>query len=225
MEIIELNNLINLFLLSLVAIVLVLAGIKKQPGLGIIIAIVIIALQLVSQRRTLSEIGFYSPGNWAHTLILGMGLGIFIQLMAVIFIEPLTEKITGEKHDHSILNDVRGNWKLFMQWMIMVWLLVAILEEGIFRGYFITELTSIFGSGLFAFVLIVIFSSVVFGFSHGYQNKCGILSTGIVGIILGIIYIRSDFNLWLVIITHGFIHTVGIGLIAAGYDQKMKLKF
>lgn len=225
MEIFELNNLFNLFLLSLVAIVLVFAGIKKQPGLGIIIAIVIIALQLVSQRRTLSEIGFYSPESWAHTLILGMGLGIFIQLMAVIFIEPLTEKITGEKHDHSILNDVRGNWKLFMQWMIMVWLLVAILEEGIFRGYFITELTSIFGRGLLSLVLIVIFSSVVFGLSHGYQNKRGILSAGIVGIILGIIYIRSDFNLWLVIFTHGFIDTVGIGLIAAGYDQKLKLKF
>ena len=225
MEIFELNNLFNLFLLSLIAIVLVLAGLKKQPGLGIIIAVVIIALQLFSQRRTLSEIGFNSPESWSQTLILGMGLGIFIQILAVVFIEPLTEKITGEKHDHSILNAVRGNWKIYLQWVVMVWLLVAILEEGVFRGYFITEMTNLFGKGFLAIVVAVILSSVVFGLSHGYQNKCGILSTGIVGIVLGIIFVLSEYNLWLVIFTHGFIDTVGIGLIAIGFDEKLRILF
>ncbi|HSM25414.1 MAG TPA: CPBP family intramembrane glutamic endopeptidase, partial [Anaerolineaceae bacterium] len=126
---------------------------------------------------------------------------------------------------HSILNAVRGNWKVYLQWVVMVWLLVAILEEGIFRGYFITELTSLFGKGILAVSVGILISSLVFGLSHGYQNKCGILSTGIVGIILGIIFVLSEYNLWLVIFTHGFVDTVGIGLIAVGLEDKLKIHF
>ncbi|HSM25579.1 MAG TPA: hypothetical protein VK856_12005, partial [Anaerolineaceae bacterium] len=106
----------TIFLVSLVAVVLVFAGLKKQPGLGIITAVIIIAIQLIVQKRPLSEIGFSAPENWIQTILVGMGLGVIIQIFSVILIEPLTEKITGDKHDHSILDAVRGNWKVYLQW-------------------------------------------------------------------------------------------------------------
>lgn len=218
------NSIFHIFFLLVVTTVLIITGIKKQPGFGIIFALIIIALQLINNDGSLADIGFIAPESWLLTILLGLGIGVLIQFLSVVLIEPLTEKITGEKHDHSIINAVKGNWKIYLQWLVIVWLLVAILEEAIFRGYFILGLTSLIGEDVLAIMLSILFSSMVFGLSHGYQNKCGILSTGVVGVILGIIFVLSEFNLWLVIFTHGFIDTMGISLIAIGYDQKLKIK-
>lgn len=224
MEISGIYYFFKIILIVLIAIILVFAGIKKQPGFGIIFALIIIALQLINNDGSLADVGFIAPESWLLTILLGLSIGVLIQFLSVTLIEPLTEKITGEKHDHSIINAVKGNWKTYLQWLVIVWLLAAILEEAIFRGYFILGLTSLIGEDVLGITLSILFSSMVFGLSHGYQNKCGILSTGVVGVILGLIFVLSEYNLWIVIFTHGFIDTIGISLIAIGYDQKLKIK-
>jgi membrane protease YdiL (CAAX protease family) len=210
---------IHIAILLVVSALLIITGLKKQPGIGIIGTILIIVLFLWARGDPLSIIGFSPPQNWFRTILMALGLGLIIQLLSVILIEPLTERITNVKHDHSLINAVKGNWKVFLQWMLMVWILVAVVEEGIYRGYLMTEMKDLLGSGIVALIFILLFSSVVFGLSHGYQGSSGMLSTGIVGVILGGIFILSKFNLWLVIFTHGFIDTIGIGLIAIGRDE------
>jgi membrane protease YdiL (CAAX protease family) len=206
-------------IILVVSVLLILTGLRKQPGIGILGAIIIIVLFLWARGGSLSQIGFAPPQNWFFTILIGFGLGLIIQLLSVILFEPLTEKITNTKHDHSVIDAVKGNWKVFLQWMLMVWILVAVVEEGIYRGYLMLELKTLLGAGSIALVVNVLYSSIVFGLSHGYQGPSGMLSTGIVGVILGGIFILSDFNLWLVIFTHGFIDTIGIGLIAIGGDE------
>ena len=216
--------LINVLIILVVSILLIYTGLKKQPGLGIIGAVIIIVLHLMIRDVSLAEIGFQFPENWLMTIGFGLGLGLIIQLLSVVLIEPLSEKITRSKHDHSVIGSVKGNWKAFLQWMIMVWILVAVIEEGIYRGYLMTEIRNLLGVGILALTINLVFSSLVFGLSHGYQGTSGMLSTGIVGAILGIVFILSDFNLWLVIFTHGFIDTIGIGLIAVGGDEYVQKK-
>ena len=216
--------LINVLIILVVSILLIYTGLKKQPGLGIIGAVIIIVLHLMIRDVSLAEIGFQFPENWLMTIGFGLGLGLIIQLLSVVLIEPLSEKITRSKHDHSVIGSVKGNWKAFLQWMIMVWILVAVIEEGIYRGYLMTEIRNILGVGILALTINLVFTSLVFGLSHGYQGTSGMLSTGIVGAILGIVFILSDFNLWLVIFTHGFIDTIGIGLIAVGGDEYVQKK-
>jgi hypothetical protein len=216
------SSTIHLIIILVISAFLILTGLKKQPGIGILVAIIIILLFLWAQGVPISEIGFSPPKNWITTIVMGLGLGLIIQLLSVILIEPFTEKIMNAKHDHSIIDAVKGNWKVFLQWMMMVWILVAVIEEGIYRGYLITEMMDFLGAGSIALVINLLYSSIVFGLSHGYQGPSGMLSTGIVGAILGGIFILSDFNLWLVIFTHGFIDTIGIGLIAIGGDEYLK---
>lgn len=112
----------------MVSILLIYTGLKKQPGLGIIGAVIIIVLHLMIRDVSLAEIGFQFPENWLMTIGFGLGLGLIIQLLSVVLIEPLSEKITGSKHDHSVIGSVKGNWKAFFQWMIMVWILVVVIE-------------------------------------------------------------------------------------------------
>ena len=213
---------IQLVIILVVSVLLIFTGLRKQPGIGILGAIIIIVLFLWARGDPLSQIGFAPPQNWFITILMGLGLGLIIQLLSVILIEPLTEKITNSKHDHSVIDAVKGNWKVFLQWMLMVWILVAVIEEGIYRGYLMPEMMDLLGAGSIALVINLLYSSMVFGLSHGYQGSSGMLSTGIVGVILGGIFILSGFNLWLVIFTHGFIDTIGIGLIAIGGDEYLK---
>ncbi len=210
---------IHVVIILVVSALLIITGLKKQPGIGIIGAIIIILLFLWARGDPLLQIGFAPPQNWFYATLMGLGLGLIIQLLSVILIEPFTEKMMNAKHDHSVIDAVKGNWKVFLQWMLMVWILVAVIEEGIYRGYLMTDLKNLLGAGSIALIVNLLFSSIVFGLSHSYQGPSGVLSTGFVGVILGGIFILSDFNLWLVIFTHGFIDTIGIGLIAIGRDD------
>ena len=82
-----------------------------------------------------------------------------------------------------------------------------------------TEIARIIGTTPWATVVNVMLASVVFGLSHAYRGRSGVSSTGAVGALLGWIFVASDYNLWLVILTHGFVNTVGIALIAVGGDR------
>lgn len=210
---------ISMVLILVVSVILILTGLKKQPGLGIIVSLVAIILAYLLRKESFLALGFHPPANWLSTILLGLAIGFVIQLLSVALVEPWSERLTHTTHDHSVVENVKGNWKAFIQWMLVVWIFVAVLEEGIYRGFLMTETAKVLGTGTFAVLINIIYSSLVFGLSHGYQGRSGMLSTGIVGIILGSIFVLSDFNLWLVIFTHGFIDTIGIGLIAIDGDQ------
>ena len=215
---------ISILLVLVVSAILVVSGLKKAPGIGVIAAVVIIVVTLILRRTGLGSLGFAPPHNWLTTILLGLGLGVVIQVLSITLIEPLCEKLTGVPHDHSALGNLKGNWKGLVQLLLLVWVVVALLEEGIFRGFLMTEIARATGVGAGAISFSVIFSSVVFGLAHGYQGRSGILSTGLIGALLALIFVFSGFNLWLAVFTHGFIDTVGIGLMAVGGDQWLRRK-
>lgn len=215
---------ISLLLVLGITGILIASGLKKRPGIGVIGALIIAALSMWLRKEGLSAIGFSPPGNWATTILLGLGLGIAVQFISIIFIEPLSERITKDSHDHSIVEKVKGNWLAFVQWIIIVWVFVALLEEGLYRGFLMTEIAKMVGTSDVALAINVLVTSIIFGLSHGYQNRSGIVSTGVVGAILGSIFVLSDFNIWLAVFTHGFIDTVGISLIAIGKDKTLRDK-
>lgn len=206
----------------LVSVLLAVSGLKKMPGIGIFSALALGTALLLVRGENLTALGFRTPESWVSTVLLGLLLGIGIQLLGEVLIEPLSERLTGTHHDYSLLENIRGNWKALLQWLVMVWLLVAFLEEAIFRGFLMTELGRAIGYSTGALVLNVVLTSTVFGLAHGYQGRAGILSTGVVGAVLAVIFILSDFNLWLAIFTHGFIDTIGLVMLALGANQTVR---
>ena len=214
----------SVLLVVVVSVLLIVAGLKKLPDIGILAVLLIIGLTLWRRGESITTLGFDPPQNWGATILLGLVFGIALQLVGVAIIEPLSERITQEPHDLTIVENIRGNWKAFVQWLLLVWIFVPVLEEGIYRGFLMTETARIIGTGPTALIVNVLFSSLVFGLSHGYQGRSGILSTTLVGIPLGIIFIWSGFNLWLPIFTHGFIDTVGLAMIAVDGDKVIQRK-
>lgn len=213
---------ISILLVLLTSALLVITGLKKQPGIGVIVTLLVIGVATWLRGDGLTSLGLGMPAGWWQTVMLGLVLGIAIQLVSISLLEPLSERITGEAHDHSIVEGVKGNWKALLQWFLVVWIFVALLEELVYRGFLMTETVKIIGTGTLGVVVNIVFSSVVFGLSHGYQNRSGIISTGLIGAVLAIIFVLSGYNLWLAIFTHGFTDTVAIILIFLDWDKHIR---
>jgi len=63
--------------------------------------------------------------------------------------------------------------------------IVALAEEGIFRGYLIRRFNSITESVPAAIVI----SSVVFSLGHGYEGSAGLVTVAVTGAVLAIVYL------------------------------------
>jgi len=62
---------------------------------------------------------------------------------------------------------------------------VAVGEETIFRGYLVLR----FREATRSIVAAVLISSVVFGIGHGYEGTLGIVVTGLMGVVLALVYV------------------------------------
>ncbi|MFA5873647.1 MAG: type II CAAX endopeptidase family protein [Anaerolineales bacterium] len=212
----------SLGLVVLITAIVVLAGIKKQPGIGIILAVIILGVAVGFDKLKLSDIGFSAPKSWLATILWSLGLGVVIAFVSTLVIEPAAEKMAGQPHDLSILEKMRGNWKQLLLMLAVAWILASFLEESIFRGFLMSALGSLIGkSGVFASIGLLI-SAVVFGLAHWYQGKSAAISTAIIGLLLGDIFIWSGYNLWMPILTHGVIDTLGLILIYFNQDTGLK---
>lgn len=85
---------------------------------------------------------------------------------------PLPSLVPGRSVEQSILA------------LILV-AIVAMAEETIFRGYLILRLRAVTGSSAIA----VILSAIVFSFGHGYEGSAGVLTVGVMGLALALVYV------------------------------------
>jgi membrane protease YdiL (CAAX protease family) len=91
------------------------------------------------------------------------------------------------------------------RWWILISLSAGICEEIVFRGflmqYFGGQLHHFWSMGMTSAWLL---SSVLFGLGHYYQGRAGIVRTGLVGALMGLLAILSG-NLLLPIIMHAIV--------------------
>ncbi|MFT3890536.1 MAG: CPBP family intramembrane metalloprotease [Anaerolineales bacterium] len=213
---------ISLGVLIFVSAVILISSFRRAPGMGVIAALVIIGITFWFRGDSLARLGFFAPQNWLTTIVWSLLLGTVLAFASTLLVEPFSDKVTKSKTDHSAFDNLRGNWKNLLLVLVTVWLLVAFVEEIIFRGYMMGDIAELIGTSKTALAVNVVVSSVLFGLAHWYQGKSGVLSTGIVGAILGVLFIDSGFNLWLPILTHGFIDTIGLFLIYINADTFLK---
>jgi len=213
---------ISLLILFVIAAVVIVTSFKRVPGIGATTALAVIGVVVWLRGDGLIELGLAAPENWGRTVIWALLFGIAIQFFSTTLLEPFSDKVTKSSTDHSLFENLRGNLKFFLFLLATVWVLVAFAEEVIFRGYIMGEIAALIGASKPALAINVILSSILFGLAHWYQGKSGALSTGIVGALLGVMFIASGFNLWLPILTHGFVDTVGLFLIYLNADKILK---
>jgi membrane protease YdiL (CAAX protease family) len=167
------------------------------------------------RRLSWRDVGLRRPDRWLPTIGLALLIGIGYQLVDTIFISPVLQSLTGQS-DLSQFGFLKGSLLALLFFFVITWTEAAFIEEMFFRGYFFNRLTDFTSSDRTGVILALVVSSIVFGAAHSYQGITGVLDTILAGFVLGLLYLFARRNLWLPILTHGIIDTIGFIILYMG---------
>jgi membrane protease YdiL (CAAX protease family) len=161
----------------------------------------ILTLVLYWQGETWQQLGLRLPHDWMR-FVRHVATGMLVMLVAAYLIRNL---IIWPLHLQSRLGGfhaIQGNPLGLAGLLGYVILVVGLNEELLFRGFFQTRVERLFGRWHMAGVVAAVIAGVVFGLVHGFQGSANAVYAGLLGIALGIIYLRADRNLWVVVVLH-----------------------
>ena len=185
--------------------------------LGTLLFYVVVFVTLWARRWDWKYFGITRP-NWPKTVFkacLFTG-GIFILIDLII--QPLVELQFG-KIVLSSFSGIEGNLLNFSIYILLGWLMGGVCEEIIYRGYALKRLAIIFGDTKKAGLLSAAMVSIVFGFAHRYQGPSGMITTAVIAMLFGLIFIFNKNNLMVLVLTHGIYNMIAITLIYLGKER------
>lgn len=188
------------------------SNLRNIIGPGSVIISVLLATFFL-RRRGLHwrDIGMRWPIPAKSTFVWTIA-GIIGILILPSFVAHLLESLSIDipPVDYSRFDTLRGNLPLLLFWFVIAWTTAAFGEEMLQRGFLLNRFADLFGGGKLAFAFAVVAQAVMFGLAHLYQGLSGIIGTGIVGLVMGVIYLTSKRSLWPLILAHGLVDTAGI---------------
>jgi len=161
----------------------------------LLIGVAWLLIRLRGQR--LVDIGLARPKKWTRTFILGA------LIAAVVFAAIYLSERAGFRRDLSTFREVEGNLELTIYAVGYAFVGAGLYEEFTFRGFLFQGLAMFFGGSRSAWIAACIVQAAIFGAAHAYQNPLGILITGTLGLLFGLIVLACGRNLWVAIIVHG----------------------
>jgi len=186
--------------------------ITRTPFENIIISVIIIIANYIEYKgKPFSALGFKrSKFNLKNLLVHAplVALGLFI--FYVFAIVPGIEMLTGVPIDYSSMSQLEGNLEITIVWLLIVWATAGFGEEIIFRGYFMRQFVKFFGDGKISLAIYILIFCSFFGYMHMQQGITGQLVTASMGVLLSILFYMRKYDLWFMIMIHGFFNTLGI---------------
>jgi membrane protease YdiL (CAAX protease family) len=162
---------------------------------------------MMIRRQSPRSMGFVRPSSWRRTIFIAAVTAVALQLASTYVTEPLVAHFTHRPEDLSEFRPLVGNLKLALVALAIVWTFAAFGEEFVYRGYILTRMADAAGRLPRAWAFSVLGSAVLFGIGHYYQGPTGMVDSGVTGVVLGALYVRSGGNLWVPILTHGLTDT------------------
>ncbi|MBE9469294.1 MAG: CPBP family intramembrane metalloprotease [Bacteroidetes bacterium] len=204
-------------LFIILAIIIVVILTIFTGGLGYFFGITIALITFWAKRWDWNYFGLSKP-NWGKSIIRGILYAIGIFLIVDVIIQPILENLLGEI-DLQSFDGIKGNFINYIILSLFMWIVAGFGEEFLFRGYIVKRLAIIFGDTNYSWFMSVIITSIIFGLAHIYQGTSGVITTGIIGFIMGMIFFRHRKNLSIAMFTHGFYDMIGITLLYFGEER------
>lgn len=176
----------------------------------------IVALWRMKVRNiTWRDLGLQKPDNLLKSVLVTCGILIAIPILIIVFkqIQNLLPfnlaPDTSSQDAVSKFGDLKGNWIHFFT-IIPFILLQSTLEELLDRGFLINWFERLFSKTSFATTIAVLLQSIIFGFRHSYDISERSIIVGIIGLVMGIAYVKFGRNLWPLIIAHCILNTISM---------------
>ena len=179
---------------------------------NIIISLVIIVANYIEfNGKPFSALGFYREKFNAKNLLVIAPLTAFaIFVFYVAALVPGIELLTGDPINYPNTEPLRGNLTNTLTWLVVIWVTAAFGEEIIFRGYFMRQFVKFFGESKISLALNILIFCGFFGYMHMQQGPTGQLVAATVGAIFFAIFYFRKYDLWFMVMIHGFFNTLGI---------------
>jgi membrane protease YdiL (CAAX protease family) len=163
--------------------------------------------------------GLKPPVSWRRTILIALAAAALRILLGNWVIDPLAAHFWPPAVGPSGSDEIQGHALVALQWLVLIWTFAAFGEEIGYRGYLLTRAAEVGGRSIPAYWAANVVVAVLFGFGHYYKGPAGILDSGMAGLILGAAFIWSKRNLWVCILAHGFIDSVGVIGAFAGWES------
>ena len=184
------------------------------PGVGVVFSLAIVIVVLLFLQPSRAPTLSLRDRSFAASVAMGVAAGFAVVVTFGVLIEPIVEWATGSRIDLEALADIEGDIGAFLILLVFGLLFGGIVEEVIFRGYVVGWGAALFGAN--AGPSLALLSAVIFGISHFYQGPAGMISTGMVGLAFGALYLWTNRSLLPVIVAHMTVNAYGITALYFG---------
>ena len=171
-------------------------GVKYSSQVAEIICLVLITYFLTKRNTGWKDLGFRLPERWPAAVAYFFLCVLSIALVFNFVIQPL--------FPHGV-NEINGESAITFNEMLFQLIVIgigtaAIGEEMLMRGFLLNNLNELFGRNFPGTAGAVLIQAILFALLHsGVQ---GMVSAGVIGLILGIFYILAGRNLLVVMAAH-----------------------
>lgn len=213
------------FLFDLIIYISVMFLIREiyYPKVGFIInglfwsfsTLIVATWRMKARNVSWKDLGLRMPKSIKKSLLVTIGILIAIPLSIMLFeltkdYLPISlEPKNYSESSASKFGNLKGNWLLFFT-IIPAILLESMLEELLDRGFLINWFEKLFSKTTVATILAVISQALIFGFRHSYDLSERSIRVGLIGLIMGIAYVKFGRNLWPLITAHCVLNTMSM---------------
>ena len=199
--------------LGVLAILVILAGNGLFAPLGAI-------LVLVWARRSHTpwrEIGYVRPRSWVGTVAVGIVFGSAFKFVMKAIVMPLL----GADPINQAYHYLAGNRAALPGAIYAMIVVAGFGEETLFRGYMFERLGRLFGSTVWARMLIVLLTSTWFGLAHySVHGLTGVEQATIVGLVFGAIFATTG-RIFLLMVAHAAFDLTALAMIYWNLESRL----
>lgn len=183
----------------------------------ILFVLAIISIRLREGR--FAAIGLARPNSWPRTILFGVITAVVVIAVGNFVTDPLAARLGLHANPGAVehaLGGPKSDPLTIAKTFLLIWTFAAFGEEIGYRRYLLGRAADLGDNSSVARWLALVAASVLFGFGHYYQGPAGVFTTGCDGFMIGAAYLLARRNLWVAVIAHGMIDTIGLGLLLFG---------
>jgi membrane protease YdiL (CAAX protease family) len=203
---------VGLVILSLLARYVVARDQLLPLAAPLHMAVLFVVSTLLLRRRgeRWRSLGLAWPASWKRTaglVALGYVAGITVNGLCVLVVFRLLHL---PRPDFSAIGELKGHPATYLYWMAVALVSAGLGEELQFRGFVWSRLERLVGGGRAGTVFALLGQAALFSLGHVYQGLSGVIVTGGLGVVLGLVYLGARRNLVACMLLHGLIDSVSL---------------